>query len=88
MDKKNLVEIIDSELKPLGFKRKGIIWRAESDELIKEVDLQKSNFSNLYYLNFGFIIKGLELSHFKSHVSERFYGRTPQESLFIKNFWI
>ena len=86
MDKQGLVEIVDSELKSIGFKRKGLVWRAESGELIKEVDLQKSRFSNLYYINFGFIIKGLSLSLFKQHVPRRIYSHNLNDAKFINDF--
>ena len=63
MDKKFLIKIIDDIFVPLGFKRKGNSWWVlNSLELSKLINLQKSNYNNIYYLNYGYIIKGLELN--------------------------
>jgi hypothetical protein len=71
MTNKEFKDIIDRLLKPHGFKRKGNEWRTETEDLIKMVDLQKSNFSNLYYLNFGYNFKGLGYHGLTRHIDSR-----------------
>jgi hypothetical protein len=63
----------DDLLKPIGFRKKGNYWRFETDELEKIVHLQKSNFSNLYYLNYGFNLKGLNYDGVLIHIGNRLH---------------
>jgi hypothetical protein len=62
MEKKDLIKLLDEIFVPLGFKRKGNNWVLNGDELSKLINLQKSNYSNAFYINYGYIIKGLELT--------------------------
>jgi hypothetical protein len=78
MEKQVLIGLIDKLLQPIGFKRKGNNWLYQGDELCKVVNLQKSNFENSYYLNYGFIIKGIPLSTL-SHVGKRLAGTNKTE---------
>lgn len=71
MESKELLKKINVDLKPLGFKRKGNNWLYETTELFKVINLQKSNFSKLYYINYGFIIKDLKLVNQYMHVQNR-----------------
>jgi hypothetical protein len=71
MNKKELAKIIDDVLKPHGFKKKGNYWRLECDELIKIVNLQKSQWGDQYYINYGFDIKGLENDELIMHIYRR-----------------
>ncbi|MHA4739630.1 DUF4304 domain-containing protein [Dyadobacter sp. MSC1_007] len=56
MEKRDLQEMLNEKLYPLGFKRKGNFWTAKTEQLTKQVDLQRSNFSPRYYINYRFII--------------------------------
>ncbi len=68
MEKKELMKIIDNVLKLNGFNKKGNSWYSENDTIIKKVDIQKSKFGNNYYLNYGFILKRLELDRLEMHI--------------------
>ena len=58
MQKKELVKYLNDIFKCYGFNKSGNKWTAETNELIKVINLQKSNFGNIYYLNYGFVLKG------------------------------
>ncbi|MEM6817059.1 MAG: DUF4304 domain-containing protein [Bacteroidota bacterium] len=60
MDKKKLVAILDDELKSLGFQRKSTSWYLDQDEIIQVINLQKSSYSNLFYVNISIYIKAIE----------------------------
>ena len=51
MEKKDLIKLLDEIFVPLGFKRKGHNWVLNGDELSKLINLQKSNYSNAFYIN-------------------------------------
>ena len=86
MDIKELIRIIDAELLLVGFKRKNKNWFFENLELIKYVELQKSNYSNLYYLNYGFIIKEINIDSKTRHVPKHLGGSIEEERIFLKDF--
>jgi len=62
MEKKDLVKLLDEIFIPVGYKRKGNNWVSNGDVLSKILNLQKSNYSNAFYINYGYIIKKLELT--------------------------
>jgi len=72
VNKKDLIKTFDSILKPNGFKKKGNYWRLDGDELIKIINLQKSQWGNQYYINFGFDFKGLQYDGLLMHIYRRF----------------
>lgn len=78
MGNKEFKDIINEILKPFGFKNKGNYWRLETDEIEKVINLQKSNFSNLYYFNYGYNLKKLDYNGVRMHVS----GRLSQSDAF------
>jgi hypothetical protein len=71
MDKRSLIRIIGDILNPLGFKKKGNFWVLDRDTITKMVNLQRSQFSERFYLNYGYIIKALPLGGLTMHI---FYG--------------
>lgn len=73
MENNDFKKIIDSLLRPIGFKKKGNFWRMETDELEKVVYLQKSNFSNQYYINYGFNLKNLNFDIVLMHIGNRLH---------------
>jgi hypothetical protein len=79
-----LVELLSELLLPIGLKRRGNKWMHRGKELTKIVNLQKSNFSNSYYINYGYIINGLELTT-TEHVSKRLGSSDKKEQTFIMN---
>lgn len=62
---------LDRLLNPQGFKKNGNKWTLETDELEKIIELQKSNFSNSYYLNYGFNLKDLDYKEVPMHIWNR-----------------
>ena len=77
IDKKDCIKLIDELFIPIGFKRKGNNWVYNDNELSKIVNLQKSNYGNFSYINYGYIIRGLELTT-RTHVENRL-ASTNQE---------
>ena len=71
MDKKDLMKLFDNVLKPRGFKKKGNYWRLDGDELIKIINLQKSQWGNQYYINYGFDFKDLDYDGTAMHIYRR-----------------
>lgn len=84
MEKKDLVKFLDEIFAPLGFKRKGNNWVINSEELCKLINLQKSNYGNAFYVNYGYIIKGLELTT-TTHVENRLASTDKEEQKRITN---
>jgi hypothetical protein len=80
MEKTDLVNLLNEILIPLGFKRKGNNWILKGDELTKIVNLQKSQFSRTYYVNYYYILNALPLGGFRSHVPNRVGFSTPEEN--------
>ena len=71
MDKKDLINVFDNILKPKGFKRSGNYWRYYNDELEKIVNLQKSQWGNQYYINYGFNIADIQREGLSMHIFRR-----------------
>jgi hypothetical protein len=67
MKKEELVNILNETLIPIGFKRKGNYWVINGDELTKMVNLQKSNYSNSFYINYGYILHSIPLIGLMMH---------------------
>jgi hypothetical protein len=61
MEKKELASILSEVLVPLGFKNKGTYWVINGDEITKMVNLQKSQFNNSFFINYGYILKSIPL---------------------------
>jgi len=59
MDTKAFKNMFDRIAVDHGFKKLGALWFMESDEHIVTLDLQRSNYSKLYYLNIKVFIRGL-----------------------------
>jgi hypothetical protein len=85
LEKKELVDIIDKEFKPLGFKRKGNYWQLNGKEIIKLINLQTSSFSKLYYINYGFNFVNLGYDGTSMHVFKGLGSLDKQEQELIKN---
>lgn len=74
----DIVNALDTLLNPKSFKRKGNNWVLIGEELSKIVNLQKSVSSNSYYINYGYIIKGVPLTTYM-HVSNRLASTDSEE---------
>jgi hypothetical protein len=73
MEKKDLTDLLNEALRPLGYKRKGNYWRLALEEITKTVDLQRSNFGKYYYINYGYIINCLSCEGLMEHLSYRLH---------------
>jgi hypothetical protein len=71
MDKNKLVKLLSDTFSLHEFRKKRNDWIKETAELVKLINLQQSRFGNLFYLNYGFIIKSLETQNLRMHI---FYG--------------
>lgn len=78
MEKKDLIKLLNEIFIPLNFRREGNNWVFNSNELIKIINLQKSNYSNAFYINYGYIIKGLELTT-SMHIEDRLASISKEE---------
>ena len=85
MDNKELKKQIDNLLIPVGFKRKGNNWKLENEELEKVVNLQKSNFNNSYYINYGYNLKKLDYDRMLIHISNRLAHSDNDKNTLIDN---
>lgn len=80
MNKKFLIDLINEFFDGIDFTRKNNKWTAETDELLKHLELQKSSYSNLYYFNYGFSIKELDLTQFSMHIYNRISSTKKSEN--------
>lgn len=79
MERKDLIELMNEILCPLGFKHKGNNWLFNEAELSKIINLQKSCFGNYYYINYGFIIKAIKLDGLYMHIDNRLASKNREE---------
>lgn len=84
MDKKELANILSQILIPAGFKKKGNYWVINGDVITKMVNLQKSQFSNSYYINYGYILNSIPLNGLMMHVSTGLSSLNEDENKRIK----
>lgn len=63
--------LLDTILTPLDFKRKGNNWIKEVEEITKKVNLQRSQFSDDYYINYGYILHSIPLEGLLLHIYMR-----------------
>ncbi|MNE40748.1 hypothetical protein D3C80_1347870 [compost metagenome] len=71
MEKKDLVNFLDNQFVPIGFKRKGNNWIKNEQDINKIINLQKSQYSNAFYINYSYNINCLPLNGFVNHISSR-----------------
>ncbi|CUA80830.1 Domain of unknown function (DUF4304) [Anoxybacillus suryakundensis] len=84
MDKSEFVKYLDELFKAHSFKKKGTQWSFSNDEIIKIIKLSKSNYGNYYHIDYGFIIKNLELGRLVMHIYHRLSSLDQGESIRIK----
>ena len=82
MDKKDFLIFLTSIFKPLGYKRKDKSWYFETEELKKVINLQKSDYSNLYYIRGGFMIKKIDNQNLLFHIP--FYFGSSKKKKMMK----
>jgi Domain of unknown function (DUF4304) len=71
MEKKELAIILSEVLVPIGFKKKGNYWVVNGDVITKMINLQKSDYSNAFYINYGYILNSIPLDNLMMHVYNR-----------------
>ena len=73
MDRKEFELFLSGLFKPYGYRKKGNYWFADGEKISKVINLQKSNFGNVYYINYGYVLNNLRdqvsLSGYKTHIS-------------------
>ena len=62
-----------------GFEKSSGNWLQNVGELTKLVNLQKSNFANKEYVNFGFIINGVPSGQLLMHIGYRLSSPDSEE---------
>jgi hypothetical protein len=82
MERKELVNILSDVLIPIGFKRKGNYWVVNGNEITKVVNLQKSQFGNYFYINYGYILNTIPLDDMM-HIYKRVASSNKNENLRI-----
>ncbi|WP_316798394.1 DUF4304 domain-containing protein [Pedobacter frigidisoli] len=62
MGKKDLIGVLNEVFIANGFNKKGNYWVLNEAQLAKMINLQKSQYGNQYYINYGYIIKTIPLN--------------------------
>jgi hypothetical protein len=73
MDKKQLLNVVDSILLPLGYKRKNSRWQLVDAVVTKGVDLQRSRFENRQLgvvSDYVIAVANLQIGEFNHHTSK------------------
>lgn len=83
MEKKELTNILSEMLIPIGFKKKGNYWVINGTEITKMINLQKSQFGNYYYINYGYILNAIPLNGLMMHIYKRVASIDKKENLRI-----
>jgi hypothetical protein len=86
MKRQDLERLIGGRLGRFGFKRKGSTWVSSTNEVTKLVKVEQSNFSNSYYVTFGFVLKSAPLKGLKMHLYFRMGSPIPSVQLEIEQF--
>jgi len=83
MEKTEIASLLNEVLAPIGFKKKGDYWIINGDEITKMINLQKSQFSNSFYINYGYILKSAPLNGLMMHVFKGFSSidKTEQQRI-------
>lgn len=84
MEKKELSSILNEVLVSFGFKKKGNYWVVNGYEINKIVNLQKSQFSNRFYVNYGYILNAVPLDGLFMHVFSSLGSLDSKENTRIK----
>lgn len=80
MKKKELANTLNDVLAPAGFKKKGNYWIINGNEITKMVNLQKSQFNNVFYINYGYIINSIPLDNLMMHIFKRLSSKDANEN--------
>ncbi len=84
MEKKQLIDFLSGLLIPIGFKKKGSYWVLNGDEITKMVNLQQSQYSNRFYINYGYVLKSIPLNNLRMHIFKGLGSADIKENSRIK----
>ena len=84
MGKKEFEQLISGLFLPVGFKKKGNYWIKTQAIITKMIYLQKSQFGNSFYINYGYILNAIPLGDLRMHVFGGFGSIVPNENARIK----
>lgn len=88
MAKANFKKAFGDALKAVGFAKKGPSWFKDGSDSIVVLSLQKSDFDEKYYVNFGVWLKSLGDAAFpsenKCHIQARLTSLFPEQSVMIE----
>lgn len=82
MEKKELSNMLSEVLLPFGFKKKGDYWVLNQDVITKIINLQKSQFNNSFYINYGYVLKSIPLTGMM-HIYNRLTSSNIEERNWI-----
>lgn len=68
MIKTELIKFLDNLFKTYSFKKKGNQWSFVNESIVKIIKLRKSKHGNYYYMDYGFILKDLDLGDSVMHI--------------------
>jgi len=71
MDKIKFKQALDQILLPHDFVNTKNTWILKNSEINKLLFIGRSQYTNSYYIDYGFIVHDLELNGLRMHVSER-----------------
>jgi len=84
IDKKTFKKTFAAPLEKAGFVKRGQTWYLDGKDVLIAINLQKSNWSELYYVNIGFWLKGLGEATFPEfydcHLHYRIHDFFPEKS--------
>ena len=76
---KILANLLNDLFSGLGFKKKGNYWVHNGQEISRMIHLQKSQYGNSFYINYGFIVTLIPLDGLMMHVHKRLGSEDPIE---------
>jgi hypothetical protein len=79
MEKASFKSWFGKFLQANGFQKSHGNWCKATNEVTKMVNLQKSNFANVYYINYGFLLNKLEIPDLLMHVYYRLSSENTEE---------
>ena len=86
MDKKQFKEFCKKEFKARGFKQQKNAFYLAGHDLLCGIDLQRSNFGDVYYVNFYYFIGQFENvthypTHYESDIQERIIVMSKKQTI-------
>lgn len=91
MDKSEFKAFCKKEFEARGFKKKKNFYYLTGHDLLCEIDLQKSNYSDIYYINYYYFIGGFENitnypTRYESDIQGRFIVMSRKQTIQGKQF--